>query len=548
MKFAELNLEASLLKSIANLGYNEATPIQAEAIPHIIAGKDVAGLAQTGTGKTAAFVIPLIERILSGQKNPAELQGADKEKYDQRAFRDWKNNHFVMILVPTRELAEQVQENIQKLAQDSNLRSFAIYGGTGYDRQKEALRNSVEFIVATPGRLIDLYKENLLDLKQVRAVVFDEADRMFDMGFKDDMCYLLQRIPRERQFLVFSATLNFDVLNTAYQFGADPVEFNISRDQTKAENVRDEIFHVGNDEKPQHLFSVIKKYKPQQVIVFTNFKMNVEKIAQFLSENDLPAMAISSLITQSQRTKVMQQFKAENNLNILVATDVAARGLDIKGVDLVINYELPMDCESYVHRIGRTGRAGAEGRAFSLVSEKDIDSLYRIEEYLKHKLVIGFLENQDLLTEFKPFPRSDYYARRTSGPPQGERGRGERRPERPRRSAPNANNSGNGRHHPDRPQSGGAARPTPSGRPAHAGRPSHSGHGRPSPAAKTAGSGRPPQASTGKPSHAHKDHHRAKPAPGGARRTQFKRQAPVVKKQTSVKQKVVGFLKNLIGK
>lgn len=404
MKFSELNLDPSIAASIQKLGFEECTPIQEQAMPVILEGKDVAGLAQTGTGKTAAFVIPLMERILRARPVQGEISDEQKSLIEKRAFKDWRPQNFILILVPTRELAEQVQDNIVKLGVDSGLRGFAIYGGTGYDKQKEALKNSVEFIVATPGRLIDLYKEHLVDLKQVRAIVFDEADRMFDMGFKDDMKYILQRVPRERQFLVFSATLNFDVLNTAYQFGSEPVEINISRDQAKAENVKDQIFHVGNNEKPQHLLSLIKVHNPKQAIIFTNFKMNVERVAKFLVDNGIPAMAISSLLTQAQRNRVIEQFKAENNMNILVATDVAARGLDIKGVDLVINYELPMDSESYVHRIGRTGRAGTTGQAFSLVGDKDIESLARIEDYLKHKIDVGYLENDQLVQDFKSFP------------------------------------------------------------------------------------------------------------------------------------------------
>ncbi|RYZ64798.1 MAG: DEAD/DEAH box helicase, partial [Proteobacteria bacterium] len=358
-------------------------------------------------GKTAAFLIPIMERILRARPLPPDASEELKELCAKRAFKDWKPQNFVLILVPTRELAEQVQENVHKLSEVSGLRGFAIYGGTGYDRQKDALRNSVEFIVATPGRLIDLYKEHQVDLKQVRAIIFDEADRMFDMGFKDDMKYILQRVPQDRQFLVFSATLNFDVLNTAYEFGADPVEVNISRDQSRAENVKDEIFHVGNNDKPQHVLSLLKMHNPRQAIIFTNFKLNVEKITRFLNDNGVPAMAISSLLTQAQRTKVMAQFKAENDLNILVATDVAARGLDVQGVDMVVNYELPMDAESYVHRIGRTGRAGATGLAFSLVSEKDVDSLMRIEEYLKKKVEVGYMEDKDLIKDFKAFVYSD---------------------------------------------------------------------------------------------------------------------------------------------
>ena len=386
-------------------------------------------------------------------------------------FQDWKSSNFVLILVPTRELAEQVYENVVKFSEFSGLKGISVYGGTGYDKQKEGFRNNVEFVVATPGRLIDLFKEHHVDLKQVRAIVFDEADRMFDMGFKDDMKFILQRVPRERQFLVFSATLNFDVLNTAYQFGADPVEINISRDQAKAENVKDEIFHVGQDDKPVYLLSLLKKHSPKQVIVFSNFKNNVERISQFLSLNGVPAMGISSLLTQVQRNRVLELFKADNEKNVLVATDVAARGLDIKGVDMVINFELPMDAESYVHRIGRTGRAGTEGKAFSLVSDRDVDSLKRVEDYLKHKLATGWLEDVDMVTEFKPFPsdrpqRSEKPFRshdrpfdkngprrdsRSSGPRRDGRPAGGPRRDRPERG-PRAENPGS-------PQAGSVQRP-----------------------------------------------------------------------------------------
>lgn len=462
MKFVELNLEANLVSAIQKLGYEDCTPIQEQAMPHILDGKDVAGLAQTGTGKTAAFVLPLMERILRARPAQGEISDEEKSLIEKRAFKDWKPQNFILILVPTRELAEQVQDNVLKYSVDSGLKGFAIYGGTGYDKQKEALKNGVEFIVATPGRLIDLYKEHLVDLKQVRAVVFDEADRMFDMGFKDDMKFILQRIPRERQLLVFSATLNFDVLNTIYQFGSEPVEINISRDQAKADNVKDQIFHVGSNEKPQQLLSLLKAQNPRQAIIFTNFKLNVEKITKFLVDNGIPAMAISSLLTQAQRNRVIEQFKAENNLNILVATDVAARGLDIKGVDLVINYELPMDCESYVHRIGRTGRAGTTGSAYSLVGDKDIESLSRIEDYLKHKIEVGYLENDQLIQEFKPFPShfDGHYPksldRGDRGPRQGGGDRGDRRPRReggdrgPRREGAAASNGPENRERRDR--------------------------------------------------------------------------------------------------
>lgn len=436
MKFSELDLHPSLFAGIERLGFADCTPIQEQTMPHVLEGRDVAGLAQTGTGKTAAFLLPLMERIVRSRQNPDQLSDAEKAMREKRAFPDWRSNQFVLVLVPTRELAEQVFENAQKLKGDSELRAVSIYGGVAYDKQKEGLRQGVEFVIATPGRLLDLHKEHLLDLKQVRAIVFDEADRMFDMGFKDDMKFILQRVPKERQFLVFSATLNLDVLNTAYQFGANPVEVNVSRDQAKAENVDDKIYHVGQDEKPGHLLSILRLQKPRQAIIFSNFKMNVPRITQFLNENGLPAVGISSLLTQSQRNRVMEQFKGASDHNILVATDVAARGLDIKGVDLVVNFELPDDPENYVHRIGRTGRAGAKGLAFSLVSDRDVDALSRVETYLKHKLDTSFLEEGELVKDFKSMPsdRDSYGERRPrpqggGGPGGDKRGRGEgRRP------------------------------------------------------------------------------------------------------------------------
>lgn len=416
MKYSDLNLDPRLNAAIEKLNYAEATAIQEQTIPHILEGKDVAGLAQTGTGKTAAFLIPLIERILKTQTEPESA----------RALKDWNVRSFVLILVPTRELADQINENVIKLSNGCNLKTYPLYGGTGYEKQKEALQSGLQFVVSTPGRLIDLYKENFIDLKQVRAIVFDEADRMFDMGFKDDMTYILGRVPRDRQFLVFSATLNFDVLNTAYQFGAEPVEINISRDQAKAENVKDFILHIGNDEKPQYLLSILKKENPKQAMIFTNFKHNVDRIAMFLLDNQIPAMGISSLMSQSQRNHVIEKFKAENDQNILVATDVAARGLDINGVDVVVNYEMPQEAESYVHRIGRTGRAGREGKAFSFISDRDIDSLERVENYTKNKIEAIYMEDSELIKDLKPLKREEASYRDKFDKPRSGGGRPDR--------------------------------------------------------------------------------------------------------------------------
>ncbi len=389
--FNSFPFEEELQKALIDAGYEIPTPIQNEAIPLILDKKDVAGLAQTGTGKTAAFLLPVIQRMLSS------INGTHPE----HAFDSWGKRNFCLILVPTRELADQIDENIRMFS-CGKLTSAVVIGGKEYDEQISKIQSGVDFIVATPGRLIDLYKEKKVDLSFVKACIFDEADRMFDMGFKDDMVYLLQRIPTDRQLLMFSATMNFDVLNVAYEFGSEPIEINIDKDQARAENVEDAVLHVGSNEKPMFLLSLIKKHNPDQAIIFSNFKRNVPKIEKFLRENDIKSLGISSSLNQNQRQRVMTQFK-EGEVKVLVATDVAARGLDVEGVDVVINYELPDDAENYVHRIGRTGRAGSKGKAFSLASEKDVTALDRIQEYVGNKLDIAWMESEDLTLKFKPF-------------------------------------------------------------------------------------------------------------------------------------------------
>ncbi len=406
MKFEELDLHPSIMDALRQSSISECTPIQESAIPLVLEGKDISGLSQTGTGKTFAFLVPLIERILRTKNkekgNPTELDLS-------RAFDSWHRGHYILVLAPTRELADQIHKAILKICTpETGLKSALVYGGVEYEAQTAAINNGADIVVGTPGRLLDLYKNHHINFKQIKAIVFDEADRMFDMGFKDDMVYILQRAPEARQILLFSATLNFDVMNTVYRFDSNPVEINVSRDQAKAADVTDEIFHVGETEKPAYLLSLFNKIKPKQTIIFSNFKMNVDRIAQFLSSNGIPAVGISSLLTQSQRERVLEQFKNEGERNTLVATDVAARGLDIKGVDLVINYDLPDDAENYIHRIGRTGRAGAKGHAISLVSDRDVMALSRIEGYTKTKLSIGWLEEEFLVKDFKEFTRSNF--------------------------------------------------------------------------------------------------------------------------------------------
>jgi superfamily II DNA/RNA helicase len=413
VNFNHFEFHESIQQNIDKLGFTECTPIQEIAIPKVLENKDISGLAQTGTGKTGAFLLPLIERVLRSKIDKlkfdeSKTQDAEnfKSEHHKYAFPEWNEKSFILVLVPTRELADQIYQNFLTFAEGTELKACSIYGGVPHDKQIAALKSGVQFIIATPGRLIDLFKVHHIDLSQIVAMVFDEADRMFDMGFKDDVSYILRRVPKTRQYLLFSATDNFDVMNMAYEFGAQPEEINISKDETKAVNVADEILQVGDQEKAQFLISILKLKNPKQAIVFSNFKRNVERLGPFLTSNGFKAEGISSLLSQSQRSRIMERFKDEGNeTTILVATDVAARGLDIKNVDLVINYELPDDASSYVHRIGRTGRAGEKGEAISLVSDKDVESLARIHEFLGYKLDIGWVEDKDLITDFKPLPR-----------------------------------------------------------------------------------------------------------------------------------------------
>ncbi len=446
-KFSDFQLHPTLMKAIDAMGYANCTPIQTRCLPILLKGQDIAGLAQTGTGKTAAFLIPMIDRILRSQEK--------NEEFPERVFPNWQDNQFVLILVPTRELVTQVLENLNLLTAGTGLSSIFLYGGVGYDEQKASLKKPFQFLVSTPGRLIDLYKEGFVDLKQVRGMIFDEADRMFDMGFQQDVFFVLNRVPKERQLLMFSATLNMLVTEMAYEAHANPVEIDVSRDKVTTENIEDFIIHMGKEEKPKYLLSIFKKYNPQQVIIFSNFKNKVGRVAEFLNENGYPALGISSLMTQAQRNRVIERFKSENKHNIMVATDLAARGLDIKGVDLVINYELPEDAENYVHRIGRTGRAEQKGMAISFVSDRDVESLMRIEEYLKEKLEAIWMEDTDFVKDFKQFPPDEYYRPQFDKKGPSDRDRGPRRQgsgqgggdsRRPRR---NENNRDGNRDHRD---------------------------------------------------------------------------------------------------
>ncbi|MBE8221327.1 MAG: DEAD/DEAH box helicase [Bdellovibrionales bacterium] len=395
MSFSSLGLHSDLLENLKAKGFDTPTPIQVSSLPLVIKGKDVAGLARTGTGKTAAFVLPLIHRILNSRANDESLK--------QESFARWTDKSYILILVPTRELAFQVQDNINEFSPTLNIESAVFVGGLPIEKDVEALSKNLDFIIATPGRLIDLYKNHNLHLGQVEAVVLDEADRLFDMGFADDVKYILTRIPKHRQFLLFSATLSLEALYMGYEFGAQPVELSDSKKEIQKDLIEESLYHISRPEKSTYLLSLLKSKSWRQAIVFSNYKNQILDLEVFLGANGIKSLGLSSVLTQAKRNKVITEFKSCENKVVLIATDVAARGLDIEGVDLVINYDIPQNSDSYIHRIGRTGRAGRKGEAISLVSDKDAEWLVKLEEDLKIKISIGWIEDKDLLKDFVEF-------------------------------------------------------------------------------------------------------------------------------------------------
>jgi superfamily II DNA/RNA helicase len=338
--FSALELDPRILRAIEDTGYTQPTPIQAQAIPHVLAGRDLMAMAQTGTGKTAAFTLPLLQRLL-----PHANTSASPAKHPIRA----------LILTPTRELAIQVGESVQTYSKHVPLRSTVVYGGTDIKAQKPLLANGLEILVATPGRLLDHVESRNLMLNQVQILILDEADRMLDMGFMPDLLRILALLPKQRQTLLFSATFSDSIKKLAQDFLQNPVTVETARINTANETVKQSIYLVEHSEKFHALVSIIRSRNVRQVLVFTRTKLSAAKVAQQLAKDGITADAIHGDKTQSERIKALEAFKA-GSIVALVATDVAARGLDIDHLPLVINYELPMHAEDYVHRIGRTGR------------------------------------------------------------------------------------------------------------------------------------------------------------------------------------------------
>ena len=370
MTFDTLGLSADLLRTVAEEGYQVPTPVQEAAIPLVLGGRDVLAAAQTGTGKTAAFVLPILDRL---------------RQHANTSFSPARHPVRALILVPTRELAMQVDESVHTYGRTVALRPAVVYGGIPMEPQIKALRAGVEILVATPGRLLDLVGQKVANLGQVEILVLDEADRMLDMGFLPDIQRIIALLPARRQNLMFSATFSDDIRRLSGTILRDPATVEVAPRNQAAEDVKQLVYPVDRDRKEALLAHLIRTYDMRQVLVFTRTKLAASRLATRLDREGLDAVAIHSDRSQPERTKALEGFKS-GEIRVLVATDVAARGLDIEDLPVVVNFELPWNPQDYIHRIGRTGRAGATGEAISLVCMDEVDLLRGIQKMLKRAI------------------------------------------------------------------------------------------------------------------------------------------------------------------
>jgi ATP-dependent RNA helicase RhlE len=367
LTFDTLGLSADLLQTVAQERYEQPTPVQAKAIPLVLTGRDVLAAAQTGTGKTAAFVLPILDRL---------------RQHANTSFSPARHPVRALILVPTRELAMQVDESVRTYGRTVPLRPAVVYGGIPIEPQIKELRAGVEILVATPGRLLDHVGQKTVNLSQVEVLVLDEADRMLDMGFLPDIRRIIELLPPRRQNLMFSATFSEDIRRLASTILRDPAIVEVAPRNTTAEGVRQLVYPVDRDRKEALLAHLIRKHDLRQVLVFTRTKLAASRLASVLDREGLEAVAIHSDRTQPERTRALEGFR-NGTIRVLVATDVAARGLDIEELPHVVNFELPWNPQDYIHRIGRTARAGLEGDAISLVSIDEVDLLRGVQRLLK---------------------------------------------------------------------------------------------------------------------------------------------------------------------
>jgi ATP-dependent RNA helicase RhlE len=404
LTFDNLGLSADLLATVAREGYTEPTPVQSAAIPFILAGRDVLAAAQTGTGKTAAFVLPLLER-LRGHANG----GFSPARHPVR----------VLILTPTRELAVQVSESVKTYGRSSALRSAVVYGGTRIDPEIKLLWKGVEILVATPGRLLDHIGQRTVNLSQVEVLVLDEADRMLDMGFVPDVRKITALLPAQRQTLMFSATFSDDIRRLAKEFLHDPEIVEVAARNSIADNLTQVLYPVDQSRKADLLIHLIQRDKMEQVLVFTRSKLGASRLASYLDRRGVSCSAIHGDRSQAERTRALEAFRGRF-VKVLVATDVASRGLDIEDLPYVVNYELPYEPQDYIHRIGRTGRAGASGTAISLVSPDEVDELRAVQRLLRKSIPCAVVE------EYLPDPNREPEpaTRSRGGRAQGSRSQG----------------------------------------------------------------------------------------------------------------------------
>ena len=376
MKFEELNLAPALLKAVLEQGYETPTPIQAQAIPAVLAGHDLLAGAQTGTGKTAAFTLPMLHRL--------SQSAAPKNKFGGKGIR-------ALVLTPTRELAAQVEESVREYGKYLDINSTVVFGGVGMNPQIDRIKRGVDILVATPGRLLDLQQQGFLDLSTVQVLVLDEADRMLDMGFIHDVKKVLALVPKDKQSLLFSATFSDEIRELANTLLKSPQSIQVTPSNTTVQRITQVIHPVGRGKKKQVLLHIIQQHNWSQVLVFTRTKFGANNVAEFLTKNGVNAMALHGNKSQSARTQALAGFKS-GDIRALVATDIAARGIDIDELPHVVNYEIPNVSEDYVHRIGRTGRAGNSGEAVSLVCMDEEGFMMDIERFTKQQIPVQVIE------------------------------------------------------------------------------------------------------------------------------------------------------------
>jgi ATP-dependent RNA helicase RhlB len=366
MEFKELNLQSELQNGIADAGYLTCTPVQEQVLANAFGGHDLYVQSQTGTGKTAAFLIVIFQRLLS---------------------EPLLNGKKALIMSPTRELAVQIEEEAKRLAKYLPFKTGSFYGGVGYEQQRGLLRENAQILIGTPGRVLDLNESGAMNLMEIAFLVIDEADRMFDMGFYPDLRKLIRVVPPadKRQTMLFSATLNSWVKNLAWEYTKTPVEIEIAPETITVDEIEQFLYHVSSEDKMKLLLGILERENPESAIIFCNTKRYTEIIAKRLNANGYKCEYIIGDLPQTKRLKIIEQVKS-GKIRFLAATDVAARGLDIEGLSIVINYDLPAESENYVHRIGRTARAGRTGKSFSFASEQDVYELAGIERYIEKKI------------------------------------------------------------------------------------------------------------------------------------------------------------------